>query len=562
MKIAKIIILAIIPFLAAAIAYSQETVVLQAMKSELSRIEKELSKEETPPYFLSYSINEVESVTITAQFGNIVTNKESHKRTLDIDLRVGDHEFDNTHIIRGQPFSFGGSFGAHTIPIEDSEAAIKDAIWYATDATYKSAIERYEKALTNKAVKVQEEDTSADFSYEKPVKSIDKKIPFEFDAEKWEDKIREISTVYIGNDWLYSGQVSIQAQVTTKYFVSSEGAQIQFSEPYFRIFLSGKTKADDGMSLPLYKSYFAFSPADFPDIATMKKDCKEMISMLSALREAPLFTETYSGPAILSGEASGVFFHEIFGHRIEGHRLKDPSDAQTFKQSIGEEVLPEFMNVDMDPTKKVLGGYDLSGYYKFDDEGINAQRVEVVKDGIFQSFLMSRSPIEGFDKSNGHGRKQAGFRAVSRQSNLIVSANDYKPIDELREELIELCEDQEKEYGLYFIKVQGGFTFTGRSIPNSFNVNPLIVYKVFTDGRPDELVRGVDLIGTPLTTFSNIVAAGDDIGVFNGICGAESGGVPVSACSPSLLVSKIEVQKKAKSQAKTPILTAPTKKEN
>jgi TldD protein len=557
----KLAILLLFMF-AANVAWSQETIVLKAMKSELQRIEKELKQEETPPYFMSYSIQEVESVSIVAQFGKVITNKKTHKRTLDLDFRVGDYEFDNTHIIRGQPFNFGGSFGAHAIPIENNEAAIKKAIWYASDATYKSAIQRYEKALTNKAVKVQEEDTSADFSYEKPVKSINKKIDFKFNAQKWEDKIREISTHFIGNDWLYIGQVSIQAKVTTKYFVSSEGAEIQVSEPYYRIFLAGKTKADDGMSLPLYKSYFAFSPDDFPNMETIEKDCKAIIDMLAQLREAPLFNETYSGPAILSGEASGVFFHEIFGHRIEGHRLKDPSDAQTFKKSIGEEVLPTFMNVDMDPTRKKLDEYDLSGYYQYDDEGTKAQKVEVVRDGVFLSFLMSRSPIEGFKKSNGHGRKQAGFSAVSRQSNLIVSANDYMPIEELREELIEQCEDQDKEYGLYFIKVQGGFTFTGRSIPNSFNVNPLIVYKVFTDGRPDELVRGVDLIGTPLTTFSNIIGAGDDLGVFNGICGAESGGVPVSAASPSLLVSTIEVQRKAKSQAKNPILSAPTKKEN
>ena len=84
------------------------------------------------------------------------------------------------------------------------------------------------------------------------------------------------------------------------------------------------------------------------------------------------------------------------------------------------------------------------------------------------------------------------------------------------------------------------------------------MYKIFADGRPDELVRGVDLIGTPLTTFNNIVAAADDLGIFNGVCGAESGGVPVSASAPSILVSAIEVQKKQKSQAKPPLLSDPT----
>jgi TldD protein len=123
---------------------------------------------------------------------------------------------------------------------------------------------------------------------------------------------------------------------------------------------------------------------------------KEIMSMLEAQRKAPLFTDTYSGPAMLSGEASGVLFHEIFGHRIEGHRLKDPNNAQTYKESVGEEVLPEFINVYMDPTVKELRGHDVSGYYKFDDQGVKAQKVTVVENGILKDFLMSRSPIEGF----------------------------------------------------------------------------------------------------------------------------------------------------------------------
>jgi len=170
---------------------------------------------------------------------------------------------------------------------------------------------------------------------------------------------------------------------------------------------------------------------------------------------------------------------------------------------------------------------------------------------------MSRSPIENFITSNGHGRKQAGYKSVSRQSNLLVQAKKQVPFDSLKTLLREECKKQNKEYGLYFVEISGGFTFTNRTIPNAFNVQPLVVYKIYADGREDELVRGVDLIGTPLTTFNNIVVAANDLGIFNGVCGAESGGVPVSASSPSLFVSTIEVQKKQKSQAKPPLLPSP-----
>jgi predicted Zn-dependent protease len=331
---------------------------------------------------------------------------------------------------------------------------------------------------------------------------------------------------------------------------------MNWSETSARIFVNAYTKADDGMTLPLYRSYFAFTPEELPSKEQIAKDIEDMIKLLNDLRNAPM-AETFTGPAILSGEAAGVFFHEIFGHRVEGHREKDPNSSQTFKKSIGRKILPDFIDVVFDPTKNVLNGTPLSGYYKYDDEGVTASKVVTVKDGVFSNFLMSRSPIEGFSHSNGHGRRQQGFQVVSRQSNLIVTSTQTVSNDDLRKNLRDEIIKQNKDYGLLFVEVSGGFTFTSRTIPNAFNVTPLVVYKVYADGRPDELVRGVDLIGTPLTTFSNIIATGDDMGIFNGICGAESGGVPVSACSPSLLVSTIEVQKKSKSQAKPPILDSP-----
>jgi predicted Zn-dependent protease len=313
------------------------------------------------------------------------------------------------------------------------------------------------------------------------------------------------------------------------------------------------------MTLPLFSSYFAFQPENLPSEEIIGQDIRRMIQTLGQLRDAPL-AETYSGPAILSGAASGVFFHEIFGHRVEGHRQKDPNSSQTFKSFLNKKILPDFIDVVFDPGLKTLNGQDIVGYYTYDDEGVKAEKVIAVEKGIFKNFLMSRSPIESFPASNGHGRRQAGLRPVARQSNLLVLASQSVAFDSLRTLLRNECIVQNKEYGLYFVEISGGFTFTARTIPNAFNVQPLVVYKIYADGRPDELVRGVDLIGTPLTTFNNIIAASQDIGIFNGVCGAESGGVPVSASSPSLYVKTIEVQKKQKSQAKPPLLESPLSK--
>ncbi|MCX6153387.1 MAG: metallopeptidase TldD-related protein [Candidatus Kapabacteria bacterium] len=535
---------------------AEEGAVLKYAKAELERDYNILKSEKTAPYYIAYSISDVKQISLSASFGKMKTDHSSNDRILDVTLRVGGYDFDNYHIIRGSRFNFGSSSGSTELPLDNNEKALKDAIWYATDKNYKDAIEKYGKAVSNKAVKVKEEDSSADFSHEKPSKYITDPINNIEVPEIWRSNLRDLSAMFSGNNWIYVGSVSLTAELKTRYFVNTEGSLQQWSQVEYRIMVSAKTKADDGMSLPLYKSYFSYTADGLPSKETIASDIKSMIELMDKLRSAPLVS-TYTGPAILSGEAAGVFFHEIFGHRVEGHRQKDPNSSQTFKNYVGQKVLPEFIDVVFDPSSKKLDGREISGFYEFDDEGVQGQKVTAVENGVFKDFLMSRSPIENYSHSNGHGRKQAGHEVCSRQSNLIVEAKEKVSTDKLRDMLREECKKQNKEYGLYFVVVAGGFTFTGRTIPNAFNVNPLVVYKIYADGRPDELVRGVDLIGTPMTTFAKIVAADDKIGIFNGICGAESGSVPVSASSPSLLVSTIEVQKKQKSQAKPPILNAP-----
>jgi predicted Zn-dependent protease len=540
--------------------YSAEpSELLKAAKQELQHYYEGLQTEEYPPYFISYEITDINSTSISATFGMIKSFESNKSKLLDIDLRVGDYEFDNTHKLRGSPFSFGGGRFSTELPLDDNVLAIKQAIWYATDRTFKKASEKYEKALTNKAVKVQDEDSSADFSREKPVKYFGDPVVFNYDVEVWKQRLKRLSAEFNKHDWIYGCNVTFTAKILKKVLVNTEGSELEWYEPTTRVYISARTKAEDGMNLPLYKSYFAFKPEDLPDEETMLRDLKDLVDKLKKLREAETLT-TYSGPAILSGSAAGVFFHEIFGHRVEGHRQKDPNSAQTFKDFIGEQILPDFIDVVFDPHQKERNGTPLAGYYLYDDEGVEGQRVVTVKNGIFKGFLMSRSPIEGFPHSNGHGRKQAGYSAVSRQSNLFVISHKTVSPEKLKDMLREELKKQGKEFGLYFDQVQGGFTFTGTTIPNAFNVLPLLVYKIYADGRPDEVIRGVDLIGTPLTTFKNITATADDVSVFNGICGAESGGVPVSASSPSLLVSQIEAQKKSKSFAKEPILPAPKAK--
>jgi TldD protein len=221
-------------------------------------------------------------------------------------------------------------------------------------------------------------------------------------------------------------------------------------------------------------------------------------------------------------------------------------------------VLPDFLSVIFDPTRRKVGGLDLNGWYDYDDEGVKGQAFTAVDKGILKEFLMSRSPIKGYAHSNGHGRRQPGLEVVSRQSNLIVESSNAVSDAKLRQMLIDEVKKQKKPYGLYFQDISGGFTGTQRGDVQAFKVLPVIVYRVFPDGRPDELVRGADIVGTPLSSFSKILATSDKQEVFNGYCGAESGSVPVSAVAPAILVSEIEIEKKAKSNDRPPLLPEPT----
>ena len=533
--------------------------VLQALDEELKRAFDVLKQKGNPaPYFIGYSVSEMESVDIDASLGALRSSQTSLTRLLDIDVRVGDYQLDNTHQIRGQRGTTSGPSFSYPVlmPVDNDIDALKSVIWLETDQKYKAAVERFIQVKANRAIKVEEEDTSADLSRESKQTAVLAPANLDLDIPTWQKKVQDFSALFNKYPEIYEGSVGLSSSATNDYLANTEGTSVQHGIASIRLSIYARTKADDGMELYRFESFDAHSADHLPGDATIRQTIETMVRDLKALRAAPVI-EPYTGPAILSGRASGVFFHEIFGHRIEGHRQKSETEGQTFTKKINQPVLPDFISVIDDPTMERIAGTDLNGHYAFDDDGVPAERVTVVDKGILKNFLMSRSPVSGFENSNGHGRKAPGFRTVGRQGNLIVQATNTVSDAKMRVMLIEEAKKQGKPFGLLFKDISGGFTLTGRSSPQSFQVTPIMVYRIYVDGRPDELVRGVDLIGTPLTSFSQIVAAGDTPEVFNGFCGAESGYVPVAAVSPSILTAQIEVQKKAKSSDRPPILPPP-----
>jgi predicted Zn-dependent protease len=528
---------------------------LDILQTELTRNVEALKKQPVPPYFVAYTVYDSQSSQIEAAFGAIVADLDNHNRTFGVDVRTGDYALDNTHEIRGEPAP-RAALGRTMIPLTDSAPGVDMAAWQATDRAYRQSVERLARVKTNLAAKVKEEDPAPDLSHEDPQVFVGKPAALQVDKAAWQPRLRRVSAVFSEDPLILHSEVALSVEANTRYMVSTEGTRLLTGDTACRLSIDAQTKADDGMDLPVYATYYARTLAGLPSEAKLIEDARAMVVTLRKLRAAPV-VDPYTGPAILSGRAAGVFFHEIFGHRVEGTRQKTEDDAQTFSKQVGKQVLPTFLSVVADPTLATLGGTQLAGTYQYDDEGVRARRVSVVDHGVLREFLLDRSPLPEFPKSNGHGRAQPGLRPVARQSNLIVESSAGVPFPQLVEKLKSEARKAGKPFGLLFDQVEGGFTYTGRYTPNAFDVTPIIVYRVYTDGRPMELVRGVDIIGTPLAAFNKIVATDNRTETFNGICGAESGSVPVSASSPALLVSEVEVQKKAKSDDAAPILPAP-----
>jgi TldD protein len=539
---------------AACVAAAQSTL-LDAMSQELTRNFTVLKqKAEPPPYFLSYEITEQEYKSISGTLGTIDSTGAGKERVLDVSVRVGSPKLDNYHSVRGDR---GRVTTGAVITYEDSVNSIKRRLWLETDRAYRSASQRLIRISTNAQVKVADADTSDDFSPEPPAVHQQAAVKLDFDAAGWTERVRQLSARFKNYQKVLTSHISVSAQTDTRYFVNTDGSRLQHGRGFARVVITASAKASDGTDLSSFQTFEAVDASGLPDDKALNAAVDLVANDVTNLLRAPE-AEPFVGPAIFSGRAAGVFFHEIFGHRVEGHRQKDEAEGQTFTKSVNGKVLPDFLSVVFDPTRKKVGGIDLNGWYDYDDEGVKGSPVLAVDKGVLKTFLMSRSPISGVDHSNGHGRRQPGYEVVSRQSNLIVESSNAVSDAKLRQMLIAEVKKQGKPYGLYFRDITGGFTTTARAGLQAFKVIPVIVYRIYPDGRPDELVRGTDIVGTPLSSFSKIMATSDKPDVFNGYCGAESGSVPVSAVSPAILVSEIEIEKKAKSSDRPPLLPEPT----
>ncbi len=533
--------------------------VLSALVDELSRSQKDLRlRGHEAPYFLSYAVRGIEAREVGAKYGAIFLDHVRRERRLQVDVRVGSYEFDNTG--SQEMFDFDGQDSGYSAgreaPLDDDPAALRNALWLLTDDLYKKALSAYLKKKGKEVYRPDDPERPSSFSREEPHVDVMPRAERPFDAEAWKRELRAQSDRLRSHPELFDSQMRAGVDREERELANTEGARLITERVLYGLHVQAWARAPDGMLLEDSRDFYGATEVELPRGEKLSRKIDEMVGELLALRNAPVL-DPYTGPALLAPEASGVLFHEAVGHRLEGERQNDDKDGRTFKGQVGKPILPGFLTILDDPTLARFGGVSLNGLYKYDDQGVPAQRTVLVDRGVLKTFLLSRAPVAGFSRSNGHGRSSPGRDPVARMANLIVQSDRTLSPAKLKEALLAEARRQEKPFGLLIRDVTGGNTDTSSYAYQAFKGQPRLVYKVDAKTGEETLVRGVEIVGTPLTALGKIIATGDDSRVFDGYCGAESGFVPVSTVAPTVLIAEIELQRTRKDSGRSPVLSSP-----
>ncbi|MFW5968583.1 MAG: metallopeptidase TldD-related protein [Persicimonas sp.] len=543
----------------------QREVVMDALQSELDRSMEGLELDDyRSPYFLAYRVDDIEARSLSGRYGAIVEDDEERQRVAYVETRVGDYEFDNFANISSENFRFSDYSVEQTLPIEADAESLQSALWLLTDQSYKEALSDFQSKKGGAVFETEDKLDVPSFSKEEPVEYEGEVVGVDFDEDRWRATIKDVTRSMLDSEPVVDSSMDVGARRTVNYFVNSEGTRVVDENLLYSVQIQAYARAEDGMMLENARSFYAHTVDELPDDETIKEEADKLVDELEALYDSEPM-DPYTGPAIVLPEASGVLFHEAVGHRLEGERQLDDEEGRTFEGQRGERIIPEFLSVYDDPTKETWEGMQLNGHYRYDQEGVKAERVELVEDGVLRNFLKSRTPIEDSPNSNGHGRAHSAQKPMAHMGNLIVEASDETktyPYEELKEKLIEEVKEQDKPYGLIIRDISGGSTNTLGYGYQAFKGDARLVFKVDPETGEETLVRGVEMVGTPLTSINKIVAASEETGVFNGYCGAESGNVPVSAIAPALLTTEVELQRSQKSKERPPIMDAPWKRDD
>jgi len=532
---------------------------LSAMEREMKRSLEGLRVPGSPrPYHLMYSLRRTEAVDLKAAYGSMVRNRSYDRSALYVDVRVGNHRFDN--VVDG---------GLHDEATERESAdwldapddldpeALQVALWKLTQLRFDEALEDYldhRKAMVSEFLR----DEVEAFSRERPIHHIEDLTEVPFPVQAWAATLRELSRGFTQHPWIFDPALNLRAERIQRWLVNSEGTRVLTEDLFVEVYVGGWVLTEDGAYVEASRTLYARSVDRVPTADALRAAADEIVAELRELENAES-PASFIGPALLAGQAAATMFHEALGHRLEGERLVARGETRTFAERLGERILPTGLSVVDDPTITEACGQELYGSYRVDDQGVKAQRAELVKDGVLTGFLQSRHPSRHGQHSNGHGRHDGVEGVMARMGNLIIEGDPAhaKSWDALLEQLGELARSRGSRYAAIIRRVDAGETSTSSYDFQVFKGELAEVALLDVETGAVRRVRDVEFIGTPLSALQRIVAYGAEPEVDQGFCYAESGAVPVSGVSPAVLLSEVELQQRSTAGFHEPLLPPP-----
>lgn len=580
-------------FVRPAAAQNDNDHTLEAMQDEMNRSVARLQLDgQQKPYYIEYRILDVDVRSITASFGTLFSSTHQRNRFMAVNVRVGTPQLDSSDFVSQNGFQgFLGNSGE--VGIDRDYNSLRQDLWLATDQAYKEALVQYsnKQAFLNSLSRPPE---IPDFSTEAPVTDVEPLIPSEWTSRNWEDEARESSKVLRGFPDLYSTRVHYYLVYTTYYLLTSEGTKLRISHGVTGVEASMNTQAVDGMPLHNYFSAYAAAPAALPQPTDVSKGLIKSAQQLEALRTAPN-VEDYEGPILFDQPAAASLLAQALEPSLSGARpplSSVPQYDQMVQQAgghsewtgrINSRVLPLDVSLIDDPSAKDFQGQPLLGGYSIDAEGVRAQCVSIVENGILKNLLMSRRPGPDFVLSNGHARSALLSRPEPMPSNLFFQASNTLSAADLRKKFLDLCRSDGQKFCLEVKRMdnpalasesQSDFSEIVSSISDGLAGGdrlPLLVYRVDPNDGHEELVRGARIKSLSVHNLRAIAGIGNDFAAVNYMqeasggasntaldaFGSANGGIPTSIIAPSLLLEDVEVRGYHGEPRRLPLLPIP-----
>ncbi len=552
---------------------------MKALSDEITRSMNLQMEDLEKPYFLQYSVDDSIVYEMTANYGDLTTSELRRSRDLYSQVRVGSYELDNTNFTDDSGgfrmfFGGGGRGGRARLPVEDDYAALRQAIWWATDQDYKDSVE----TLTKKRAYMKDKnltDRPSDFSKASVVERIEPSVKLDFKRKIWEERVKTISAQFKKHPQVQESRIMVMTGASNTYVVNTEGTRLRWPNTGALLIVTAELQAEDGMKLSDNLTFTAETPNDLPSVEKVTAEIDDMVDSMKALAKAPIL-DRYTGPVLFDGLAGAQVFRTMFAEAVAGRvdpvgsQRRGRSGAGSLEKKLDQKILPKSFQVYDDPAKSVVNGDYLLGSFTYDDEGVRPERVDLVVDGVLKSLVMSRVPTKKLSGTNGHARRSPGRGTANAAiGNLFVESKEGVSDGQLKKRLIEAAEDEGLEYGLRVAAVRSAGIGSSQANIMAMFMNmqrrggqqnlgdPVYAYKVYPDGR-EELVRGLEFGQVKLRDLKQIVAAGNTPTVYNYVGLGMSGATPATAIvAPGLLFEELELSKIEQEHEKLPILKSP-----